>query len=100
MGLPEIADRLLGHPLFKSSVAIKFIQLNAKENRPRVLKPQKNSEDGQASAEVLPNMIDQYYPARPDDMEDICLFTMLFNAQYVAIIYLKCDVNVSVKSIF
>ncbi len=69
VGLYEQADVLLGHHLCEFSTLVKYVNVNKQANRRRKLKTVKEVQemDGESDDIYCNNMIDVYYPNRPDE---------------------------------
>lgn len=78
VGAYEVADKLMGYPLFGKSCAIKWLGIGFKYDRKRRLKDKRDIESLDASSTDLfhNNLIDTYYPNRPDSLEHNCLFDL------------------------
>ena len=90
-GLYEASDLLLGDHLCGKSVTIKWIDVSQPHNRKRRLMNHSRLVEMRESnpnsiAIFEDNVIDTFYPQRPDDMEDVCLYD--FVASYV-----KCGID-------
>ena len=82
VGAYEASDRLLGKRLYGKSATIRFINTNEPSNRNRNLKPYKQlleiQELNPDSNDLYTNSyLDDYYPNRPDELEDCCLFEFM-----------------------
>lgn len=80
IGMMEIIDTLLGHPMRKTDTGHVFINTNADFGRQRMLKPKAEverlqQEDPEAQA-YLDNWNDSFYPNRPEDLEEFSLFNV------------------------
>ena len=77
IGNYEVADDLLGNPLFGRSVAVKWLGLGLPEHRKRKLKPLKQlkdiSEYGLATKITFENLLDDYYKDRSKELEKVSL---------------------------
>ena len=85
-GLYEASDLLLGDHLCGKSLTVKWVDVSQPHNRKRRLKDHskltKMRECNPNSTDIFEaNLIDTFYPERPDDMEDVCLYD--FVADYV-----------------
>ena len=91
VGLYEASDLLLGDHLCEKSTTIKWIDVSPSHNRKRRLKNHSTlveirERDPQSTDIFEDNLIDNFYPERPDDMEEVCLYD--FVAEYE-----KCGVD-------
>ena len=82
----EASDLLLGDHLCGKSLTIKWVDVSQPHNRKRRLKNHSKltemRECNPNSTDIFEaNLIDTFYPERPDDMEDVCLYD--FVADYV-----------------
>ena len=85
VGLYEASDRLLGDYLCEKSTTIRWIDVSPSHNRKRRLKNHSTlveirERDPQSTDIFEDNLIDNYYPEQPDDMEEVCLYD--FVAEY------------------
>ena len=85
-GLYEASDLLLGDHLCGKSLTVKWVDVSQPHNRKRRLKDHSKltemRECNPNSTDIFEaNLIDTFYPERPDDMEDVCLYD--FVADYV-----------------
>ena len=84
-GLYEASDLLLGDHLCGKSQTVKWIDASRPQQRKRRLlhhsKLVEMRENNPNSTDIFEdNLVDTFYPQRPDDMEDVCLYE--FVAQY------------------
>ena len=85
-GLYEASDLLLGDHLRGKSQTIKLVDVSQPHNRKRRLRDhsklaQIKEQDPNSTDIFEANLIDTFYPERPDDMEDVyvsCLFCFLY----------------------
>ena len=85
-GLYEASDLLLGDHLCGKSLTVKWVDVSQSHNRKRRLKDHSKltemRECNPNSTDIFEaNLIDTFYPERPDNMEDVCLYD--FVADYV-----------------
>ena len=85
VGLYEASDLLLGDHLCEKSTTIKWIDVSPSHKRKRRLKNHSAlveiwERDAQSTDIFEDNIIDNFYPERPDDMEEVCLYD--FVAEY------------------
>ncbi|CAI8024100.1 hypothetical protein GBAR_LOCUS14030 [Geodia barretti] len=78
-GLYEASDLLLGDHLCEKSTTIKWIDVSLSQNRNRRLRNHSKlveiREMNPDSTDTFEeNLVDDFYPKRPDDMEEICLY--------------------------
>ena len=88
VGVYEVADKLLGYRLYQFSDAIFYLQALPKDDRKRRLKELKDIhqiQDDDSTNIYFNNLIDDYYPNRPDVLEDVCLFTFAQWFEYTSI---------------
>ncbi|XP_073975183.1 uncharacterized protein [Rhodnius prolixus] len=76
IGLYETIDRLLGHHLYGKSEDMRYISTTFRENRKRCLKPYNQLQNMPANSTdiYLKSWLDDYYPNRPDDLENLNLY--------------------------
>ena len=82
---------LLGDHLCGKSVTIKWVDISQPHNRRRRLMNhsrlvEMRESNPNSTAIFEDNVIDTFYPQRPDDMEDVCLYDFVAN-------YVKCGVD-------
>ena len=90
-GLYEASDILLGDHLCEKSQMVKWVDVSQPHNRKRrVVTHSKLSEirenDPSSTNIFEDNLIDSFYPQRPRDMEEVCLYDFVAN-------YTKCGVD-------
>ena len=78
-GLYEASDLLLGDHLCEKSTTIKWIDVSPSQNRKRRLRNHSKlveiREINPDSTDIFEeNLVDNFYPERPDDMEEVCLY--------------------------
>ena len=78
-GLYEASDLLLGDHLCEKSVTIKWVDVSQPHNRKRRLRDhsklvEMRERDPNCMNIFEANLVDTFYPERPDDMEDVCLY--------------------------
>ena len=83
-GLYEASDLLLGDHLSEKSDTVKWIDVTMSHRRSRRLKDhkvlQEIAENDPETEEIfLDNLLDTYYPQRPDSLEDVCLHDFVAN---------------------
>ena len=86
-GLYEASDLLLGDHLCEKSVTVKWIDVSLPHKRNRRLKDHKvlkdMPKDNPETEDVFEdNLIDSYYPQRPRDLENICLYDFVANYEW------------------
>ena len=86
-GLYEASDLLLGDHLTEKSKTIKWVDVSMPDKRSRRLKDHKVLEDvakhNPDSEDIFQsNLLDTYYPQRPNDLEDMCLYDFVANYDY------------------
>ena len=86
-GLYEASDLLLGDHLTEKSETFKWVDVSMPDKRSRRLKDHKILEDvakhNPDSEDIFQsNLLDTYYPQRPNDLEDICLYDFVANYDY------------------
>ena len=84
MGLYEAADLLLGDHLTEKSEAIQFVNVSMPYKRNRQLKShaaltELSKSDPDSENLLESNLVDTYYPNRPDKLEDACLYDIVAN---------------------
>jgi len=84
VGIYEAADKLNGYALYQFSCQIVFMNPREKNERLRRLKDNKdiNLLDDNSDEIYHNNLIDNYYPNRPNVLEDICLYDFASNYNY------------------
>lgn len=88
IGMMEIVDTLMGHPLRSTGTAHVFIDTNAEHARQRILKPkavlEQSRENQQGDVQAYANnWNDHYYPQRPDRLAEFSLFNLRMYFQKV-----------------
>ena len=83
-GLYEASDLLLGDQLCGKSQTIQWVDVCQPHNRKCRLKDhsklQEIREQDPNSTNIFePNLVDTFYPERPDEMEDVCLYDFVAN---------------------
>ncbi len=83
-GLYEASDLLLGDHLIEKSDTVQWIGVSLPHNRSRRLKDHKVLQDiakeNPDTEDVFEdNLIDNHYPQRPQDLEDVCLYDFVAN---------------------
>ena len=78
-GLYEASDLLLGDHLCEKSVTIKWVDVSQPHNRKRRLRDhsklvEMRERDPNCINIFEANLVDTFYPERPDYMEDVCLY--------------------------
>ena len=86
-GLYEASDLLLGDHLCEKSVTVKWIDVSLPHKRNRRLKDHKvlkdMAKDNPETEDIFEdNLIDSYYPQRPRDLENICLYDFVANYEW------------------
>ena len=86
-GLYEASDLLLGDHLCEKSVTIKWVDVSQPHNRKHRLRDhsklvEMRERDPNCMNIFAANLVDMFYPERPDDMEDMCLLVYDFVADY------------------
>ena len=90
-GLYEASDLLLGDHLCGKSQTIKWVDVSQPHNRKRRLRDHSKLVEIQQrnpnSTNIFEdNLVDTFYPERPDEMEDVCLYDFVAN-------YVKCGID-------
>ena len=86
-GLYEASDLLLGDHLTEKSDTVKWLDVSMPHKRSRRLK---NHKQLQQIAKCSPdtkyifedNLVDTYYPKRPQELEDVCLYDFVANYEW------------------
>ena len=83
-GLYEAADLLLGDHLTEKSEAIQFVNVSMPHKRNRRLKShaaltELSKSDPDSEDLFESNLVDTYYPNRPNKLEDVCLYDIVAN---------------------
>ena len=78
-GLYEASDLLFGDHLCEKSVTVKWVDVSQPHNRKRRLRDhsklvEMRERDPNCMNIFEANLVDTFYPERPDDMEDVCLY--------------------------
>ena len=81
-GLYEASDLLLGDHLTEKSVTVKWVDAAMPQKRKRRLKSHKKLVEFEkldpSSTDILEgSMVDIFYPARPKDLENVCLYDFI-----------------------
>ena len=95
-GLYEASDLLLGDHLCGKSQTIKWVDVSQPHNRKRRLRDHSKlveiqQQDPNSTDIFEDNLVDTFYPERPDDMEDVCLYDFVAN-------YVKCGLDKNGKT--
>ena len=87
VGLYEASDILLGDHLHEKSAPVQWIGADMSHKRKRMLK--KNSElkamaasNPNAEDIYAPSLIDNFYPTRPSELENLCLYDFVAHYKY------------------
>jgi ATP-dependent DNA helicase PIF1 len=83
-GIYEVCDKLLSFPLYDFSTKVQWINTYPKQNRQRLLKRYndiKNLHNDDTDL-FYNNMVDDYYPNRPDELEAASLFSLMTWYEY------------------
>ena len=83
-GLYEASDLLRGDHLYEKSDVVKWIDVSVPHKRNRRLKDnsellEMESTDPDSEEIFKENLYNNYYPDRPDDLEDVCLHDLVAN---------------------
>ena len=83
-GLYEASDLLLGDHLTEKSDTVKWVDVSMPHKRNRRLKDHKHlqelaKQDPQNKDVFEDNLIDTFYPQRPSELEDVCLYDFVAN---------------------
>ena len=83
-GLYEASDLLLGDHLSEKSDTVKWIDVSMPHKRSRRLKDHKQlkeiAEHNPDNEDIFEdNLIDNFYPQRPQELEDVCLYDFVAN---------------------
>jgi hypothetical protein len=86
-GLDEGSDLILGDSLCKKSTVVQWVDVNMPDKRRHRLKDHKKlkeiAESDPDSEDVFEqNLIESYYPNRPEKLEDVCLYDFVANYNY------------------
>jgi len=80
MGIEEACDRLLGHPAYRCSDEISFLNTNESSQRVRKLISAERVENLKQTERVTAtNFVDDYYVNRPDELENFCMLNIFMN---------------------
>ena len=90
-GLYEASHLLLGDHLYGKSQTIKWVDVSQPHNRKCRLRDHSKLVEIQQrnpnSTDIFEdNLVDTFYPERPDEMEDVCLYDFVAN-------YVKCGID-------
>jgi hypothetical protein len=87
MGAPEASMKALGLPFCGFSDEIMYLPTATAEHRRRVLvdvdEAKKREKQDKKSTVYKPNLVDTYYPGRPDSMDTLSLFEVASKFTYV-----------------
>ena len=83
-GLYEASDLLLGDHLTEKSDTVKWVDVSMPHKRNRRLKDHKHlqelaKQDPHNKDVFEDNLIDTFYPQRPSELEDVCLYDFVAN---------------------
>jgi len=83
-GAVEVAYKLLGYSLCEADCKVEWLSTNMKNERNRRLKEKKDIEclPEDSTSIYHNNMLDNYYPNRPDNLEKMCLYDLATNYDY------------------
>ena len=89
-GLCEASDLLLGDLLCEKSVTIKWVDASQPHNKKRRLRDhskfvEMRERDPNCINIFEANLVDTFYPERPDDMEDVCLYDFVADCAKCAV---------------
>ena len=89
IGAYEASDRLLGNHLYEKSATVQYLGVGyASQRRRRFLSCDELQQLAPHSSDIYyPNWIDSYYPNRPMQSENMCLFELFVNYEH------KTDTN-------
>lgn len=78
-GIYEAIDMILSQPLYSKSVAVRYVNIRVPARRCRQLKAKKAIENlpGDSHECFMNNWISDYYPNRPVELEDCCLYEFM-----------------------
>ena len=80
-GLYEACDLLLGDHLCEKSECVKWVDTAFPHKRKRRVKDNNQlqllQETDPNSTDIFDNLIDTFYPDRPQDMEEVCLYDLV-----------------------
>ena len=93
-GLYEASHLLLGDHLTETSETVKWVDVSMPDKRSRRLKDHKVLEDvakhNPDSEDIFQsNLLDTYYPQRPNDLQDVCLYNFVANYDYCGTNYIS-----------
>ena len=79
VGLYEASDLLLSNHIAEKSVTVQFVNARLPSKRSRMLKKMSdlrklNGIDPDSEDVFVPTLIEDHYPARPDSLNDMCLY--------------------------
>ena len=79
VGLYEASDLLLSNRIAEKSVTVQFVNARLPSKRSRMLKKMSdlrklNEIDPDSEDVFVPTLIEDHYPARPDSLNDMCLY--------------------------
>jgi len=83
IGLAEAIDKIEGIAAYRSSMDVVFVNTNVDEDRVRKLIDLKTITKGLTNRLTATNLIDDYYPARPRELESYCLLNIAMNFRFV-----------------
>ena len=78
-GIYEVFDKILGYEMCEFSTKVTWVNTFSKEQRRKLLVPHKQllQLDPKSKKVFRSNVLDDYYPNRPDILEEMCLFEFL-----------------------
>jgi ATP-dependent DNA helicase PIF1 len=84
VGIYEVADKLLGFPMYSFSTKVQWVNTYPKQNRNKLLKRYGTLKklDSDDTDIFYNNMADNYYPNRPDEINCLSLFAVMTWYEY------------------
>ena len=87
VGLYEASDILLGDHLHEKSATVQWIGADMPHKRKRMLKNHselkaKAASNPNAEDIYAPSLIDNFYPTRPRELENVCLYDFVAHYKY------------------
>ena len=85
----EIGARILGLPYYYSSDGVAFLNAFPPAQRMRRQKTAKEMEKDPSGESTHDNLLDTYYPNRPESMENVSLIAFFMFYEYVCFLRLR-----------
>ena len=84
VGLYEASDLLLGESLYMKSVTVQYVNVYLPHKRSRKIKNYSYLTNMDRSSKDIfnPSLIEDFYPTRPNNMEDVSLYEFVANYKF------------------